>query len=221
MRSHCLRAGVVARCLVVLLLMGSASGCVGLAAQVLYMVKGEKVPAEFEGLEGKRVAVVCVAGSGNYGPGSAPSVLSQLVEAILRNQVKNIKVVRHEEVIDWIDNNDWNQMDYRDVGRGVNADMVVGLDLDGYRLHEDATMYKGRASVTITVYDMKKGGESVYRDTMPNFMFPVNGGQHVSETNEAQFQRKFLLILAQDIAKHFYAYEFKDEFARDAVLMHQ
>ncbi|MFO0872002.1 MAG: hypothetical protein U0935_25480 [Pirellulales bacterium] len=201
-------------------LLCSSSGCVGAAAHLMYILHGNKVPAEFEGLQGRRVAVVCVANSSSYDPGAAASILAQLVEAHLRQNVKNIKVVRQQEVANWIDNNDWDQMDYRDIGKAVNAEMVVGIDLDGYRLHEDATMFKGRANVTVSVYDMSKGGDSVFRRAMPNFSFPINGGQHVSETTDAQFQRKFLVVLSQDIAKHFYPYEFNDEFARDTSVIH-
>lgn len=197
-----------------------SAGCVGATAQLLYIIRGNQVPAEFDGLQGKRVAVVCVASTSSYDPGAAASVLAQLVESHLRQNVKDIKVVRQQDVANWIDNNDWDQTNYLEVGKAVKAELVVGIDLDGYRLHEDATMFKGRANVTVTVYDMSKGGDSVFRRTMPNFSFPLNGGQHVSETTDAQFQRKFLLVLSQDVAKHFYPYEFNDEFARDTTLIH-
>jgi hypothetical protein len=203
------------------LLAVSSSGCVGIASQIVYMIKGNKVDAEFDGLRGKRVAVVCVANSSDYDPGSASAMLAQTVESILRLKVKGIKVVRQDEVADWIDNNNWNQMDYRDIGRGVNAEMVLAIDLDGYRLHEDQTLFKGRANVVVTVYDMTKGGEAVFRRSKPNFSFPTSGGQHVSETTEGQFQRKFIFVLANDIAKPFYDYDFAEDFARDASLIDQ
>lgn len=203
-----------------LALLLASGGCVGLTAQILYAIKGEKVPAEFEGLAGKRVAVVCVANTSNYDPGTASSTLAQLTETILKQHVDKIKVVRQEKVADWIDNHDWNQVDYLEIGKGLQAEMVVGIDLDGYRLHEDATMYKGKANVTVSVFDIKKG-EAVFKKHIPNYMFPINGGQHQTETTEQQFQRKFLVVLAQDIAKLFYAYEFKDDFARDATMLHQ
>lgn len=200
--------------------LASSTGCIGMTAQLLYLVKGQKVPAEFEGLADKRVAVVCVASSASYDPGSAPSMLSQLVESLLRQNVDDIKMVRHDEVVDWIDNHDWDQVDYRDVGRGVNADAVVSIELENYRLHEDATMFKGRANVTVKVHDMQKKGEVLFRRSFAS-AFPISGGQHVSETDEQQFQRKFLIVLAQDISRLFYAYEFKEDFARDAAMIHQ
>ncbi len=201
-------------------LLTSSTGCVGGIAQIMYIIKGNKIPAEFDGLAGKKVAVVCVANNSNYDPTAASSILSQLVEMLLRQNVKNIKVVRQQEIANWMDNNDWDQTDYRDIGKAVNADMVLGIDLDGYRLHEDATMFKGRANVTLTVYDMAQGGDAVFRRSLPNLTFPINGGQHVSETTDAQFQRLFLTNLARDIAKHFYPYEFNDEFARDTAVLH-
>jgi hypothetical protein len=200
--------------------LGTNSGCVGVAAQLLYVIKGDKVEAEFEGLEGKKVAVVCLSNTSGFDPGSASSTLAQYVELNLRKNVKKIQMIRQQEIANWVDNNDWDRLDYRDIGRGVRADMVVAIDLDNFRLHEDATLFKGRTNWTVTVYDMSKSGEAVFRRSERNFQFPVNGGQHVSETTEDNFQRKFLLILAEDVAKHFYAYEFKEDFARDALIAH-
>jgi len=212
--------GRTALTLTMLVTLSCNAGCLGMAAQLLYVIKGDKVEAEFEGLEGKRVAVVCLSNTSGFDPGSASSTLAQYVELNLRKNVKKIQVVRQQEVANWVDNNDWDRLDYRDIGRGVRADMVVAIDLDNFRLHEDATLFKGRTNWTVTVYDMSKSGEAVFRRSERNFQFPVNGGQHVSETTEENFQRKFLLILAEDVAKHFYAYEFKEEFARDALIAH-
>ncbi|MFM8251239.1 MAG: hypothetical protein ACKOBW_06560 [Planctomycetota bacterium] len=212
------RPVLVTASLLLLLMVPAASGCIGLASQLLYVIKGDKVAAEFDGLAGKRVAVVCVANSSNYDPGSASSKLAQMVEIILKKEVPRISLIRQDRVVDWIDNNDWDQMDYRDVGRGLKAEMVVGIDLDGYRLHEDATMYRGKANVVITVFDVK-ANETVYKRHLTGYSFPSNGGKHVSETTEAQFQSVFLTELAIDIAKTFHAYEFKNDFARDASML--
>lgn len=207
--------------LVVLLLVGLVTGnagCVGGLVQLLYLVKGNKVDAEFEGLEGKRVAVVCVSSSSGYDPTSAASKLAQLVEILFRQNIKKIELVRQQEVANWIDSNEWNRLDYREIGRGLKVDRLVAIELDGFRLHDDATLYRGRTRYTVTVYDMEEGGEAVFRRSESDYQFPVNGGQHVSETSEEQFQRLFLAVLSKSIAKHFYAYEFKEDFANDAMI---
>ena len=198
--------------------LSSGSGCIGLASHLLYVIKGEKVPAEFEGLEGKRVAVVCMSGSLGSDPGSATATLARLVEVQLKRNVPKIELVRQQDIANWIDNNDWDRLSYRDIGRGVRADIVLAIELDGYRLHEDQTMYKGRTKWAVTVYDMRQGGEVLFSKKEPNFEFPINGGQHVSETTEEAFQKLFLTVLSHEVSKWFYAYEFKEDFARDALI---
>ena len=198
----------------------SQSGCVGLTAQLLYVIKGDpQIPAEFEGLEGKRVAVVCVANTSSYDPNSASTQLAHAVSGLLRKKVKKINVLRPDQINNWIDNNNWNQVDFREVGKGVNAEMVVGIDLEGFVLHEDATLYKGWASATVRVFDITRRGEKVYSFSVPNFTFPSNGGQHVTDTTDRQFQARFVVELANHIARHFYAYDVKEDFGRDATLL--
>lgn len=203
---------------VVGLLLLASTGCVGLTAQLLYVIKGDpQIPAEFPGLEGKRVAVVCVADTSNYDPSSASSQLAQGVGLLLQRKIKNIKVVRPDEVNDWMDNSNWKQLDFRDVGKGVHADMVVGIDLEGLRLREGPTLYKGHASVTVHVYDMSKRGEQVYHFNMADFTYPTNSGQHVADTSNREFQNRFIAELSNHVGRHFYPYDIKEDFAPDRI----
>ena len=54
----------------------SSLGCIGAAAQFVYLIKGAKIDAEFDGLKGKRVAVVCISSNSAYGPDSETSILA-------------------------------------------------------------------------------------------------------------------------------------------------
>jgi hypothetical protein len=197
-----------------LLALGS-TGCVGIAAQMIHVLRGNKVPAEFDGLAGKRVAVVCVANTTSYDASAASSQLAQMIEILLRQNVKDIEIIRQQDVADWIDSNDWENIDYSELGKALKAEMIVAIDMDGLRMHEDATMYRGRADVTIRVFDMSKRAATVFSRAMPNFSYPTQSGIHVSETTIAAFQRKFMNELARDVGRHFYAYEFAENFARD------
>lgn len=197
------------------LLVMSGSGCVGMTAQLIYAIRGNKVPAEFDGLRDKRVAVVCVANAASYDASAASSQLAQMVEVLLRQNVKGITLVPQQDVADWIDNNDWENIDYGELGKALKAEMIVAIDLDGLRMHEDATMYRGRADISIRVFDMSKRASTVFSRSMPNFSYPTQGGIHVSETTIAAFQRKFMTELSRDVGRHFYDYEFAENFARD------
>lgn len=195
----------------------TSTGCVGLTAQLLYWAKGgNKIEPEFKGMEEKRVAVVCVSNSASYGPNSFCSLLERRIIRALREQGEKIDAISPDEVADWIDSNDWNQMDYREIGRGVNADMVLGIDVGDLRLHEGQTLYQGHVTLTVTVYDMQDEGKVAFRRTIPDFTFPENGPRHATEMSEARFRALFVEVLGKEVARYFCPYMFEESFARDA-----
>jgi hypothetical protein len=193
-----------------------APGC-GVLATVAYLVKGNPtVPAKFSGLKGKRVAVVCLDAHSLGGPGGEADAVGKAVALTLAANVPDIKVVRQSEVADWIDSHSGELTDYRDIGRGVKSDFVVGIDLHSFNLHEGQTLLKGRARVGIKVYDMTKGnGELAYEASPKEIAWPENGARHVTE-NEANFRAIFIHTLAQKIARDFYNYEQLEDFGGDA-----
>lgn len=206
---------MMAACMVML----CTSGCVGIAAQLMYMAGMGDIPAEFEGLEEKRVAVVCVSNRSAYGSGAEAEALARMVSAILRKEVKKIDVVSHIEIDNWKDNFDWDEIDYRVVGRGVKADMVVAIDVKKLSYYEGQTLYKGCADFSVTVYDMSKGGEVAFSRDIPDFQFPQQGGRPVTDMVEAKFQKVFLTMLAQDIARSFHSYDKIENVGSDARLL--
>ncbi len=198
----------------------TSGGCIGFAAQLIHMVKGgHKIEPEYKGLKGKRVAVVCVSNSGSYGPNTFCSQLERRIIAGLREQGDKIDVVPPDSVADWIDSNDWNEMDYRQIGRGVNSDMVIGIDVGDLRLHEGQTLYQGHVTMTVTVYDMQDEGKVAFRRTISDFTFPQNGPRHATEMSEARFRALFVEVVAKQVTKFFCPYMLEEEFARDATTL--
>lgn len=190
-------------------------GC-GPVATLAWLIHGpEMVPPAFDGLKGKRVAVVCLDGRSLSGPGGEADALAQAVALRLAQRVPEIKMVRQSEVADWLDSHGDDLTDYRDVGRGVKADMVVGIDLMSFSLHEGQTLLRGRARVGVKVYDMTRGGQLVYESAPREIAWPENGARHVTE-NEANFRTLFLHTLAERISRDFYAYELAENFGSDA-----
>ena len=214
-----MRQGTILRCLcaglMAAVLIGPSSGC-SIAGAVMYFIKGNKIEARCTALEGKRVAVVCVSGAGT-GPISEGETLANRVGLLLTQNVKKIDVVSSKEVSDWRDQNNWDQIDYKSIGRGVKADMVLAIDLETFSIHDDKTLLRGRAKIKSAVYDMTNKGQLVFSDGPKEFIFPEHGAQHVIE-NELNFKRIYLDRLAKDIATKFYAYDKIDDFAQEAVL---
>jgi hypothetical protein len=125
-------------------------------------------------------------------------------------------MVRFTEIEDWMDTNDWDQIDYRAVGRGVNADMLIAIDLSSLSYYEGATLYKGKAHYTITLYNMEKGGKQVWQKSVPEFAFPAHGGRPATDMVETKFKQDFLKLVAQDIARCFHSYDKIEALATDA-----
>lgn len=195
--------------------LGCSTGCEAIS-HLSYLMNGfHPVPAKFGGLEGKRVAVVCLDANSLSGPAAEADAVAKAVALNLAYHVPDIEVVRHAEIADWMDNQEQDLTDYRDVGRGVKADMVVGIDLASFSIHEGQTLLKGRANAGVKVFDMTRGGDVVYESPAKEISWPENGARHVTE-NESNFRAIFLHTLAQKIARDFYSYELIEDYGLDA-----
>lgn len=194
-----------------------STGC-GLIANVLNVVGAGLMPPAFDGLEEKKVAVICVSNSELFGPTSTSTELAGRVNRLLASKVKKIKLVSNQKINDWIDMHDWDMVDFISIGRGVDADMVLAIDIDSLSLHDGATMFKGRADVHVVVYDMMSG-TSVFSTSPPQIEFPVTAGVPSTSTSEREFKKMFLDNLANRIARNFYAFDINEDVARDVTTL--
>ena len=194
------------------------SGCIGGIAQILHVIKGHKIPAAYNGLEGKRVAVVCVSDASAYGPDTMTYTVNKAVSIKLSQAVKNIRVVPAHEIERWIDVNGWDETDFIKIGKGVNADMVLAIEISSYSIHEGATIYKGRADITATVFDIANGGQVAYVHGPRQFTFP-EGGRPAIQSSDRQFEAFYLAKLTEHIVRQFYAHDQLETVAEDAATM--
>ena len=205
-------------CSFTILMLVTTVGCMGGLAQLLYVIKGHKIPAEFNGLEGKRVAVVCISDASAYGPDTLTDTISKLVGMKLQNDVKGIKVVPAKTVENWADQNVWDETDFSAIGKGVKADVVVGIQIADYSIREGSTLYQGRCEVTATVFDIKNDGQVTYLIGPDQFQFPEQPRPAI-QTNDRKFEAIFLAKLTEVISRRFYAYDRLDTVAEDARFM--
>ena len=197
----------------------TATGCLSTMANLINAGWGNMVPAQFDGLREKRVAVVCVSGSSAFGPSSASTTIARQVTRSLKQNVRDIQIIEQQQVERWIDENDWNQVDYLEIGQGVGADLLVAIDLKSFSLHDGQTMYRGRAEVSVTVYDPANNEEEVFHISPPQYEYPKNTGQHTADISEAEFRRKFINFVSLRIARYFYPYEVRDDYANDTLIL--
>jgi len=195
-------------------LLTACSGCSTLLTAA-YLIMPEDVPAEFKGLKGKHVAVVCkpIVELEFADAGSARE-LAGTVGALLERNVRKARVIGQQEVARWIDENAW--VDYQTVGKSLAADMVVGIDLEEFRLPEGSTLYRGRATVHVRVYDIA-AKKVVFEKRFDDFTFPTDSAIPKSDRSEPQFRGMFLQILAGKIARSFHAYDSRTSFAEESL----
>ena len=192
-----------------------ASGCREIATTLAYVFVGDDADVDFAGLKGKKVVVVCrPVASLQYRDVGASKEVARRVGELLQKNVDKIKVVSQQKVAEWTDENMWDE--YPDVGKALGADMVVGIDLTSFSTYQGPTLYQGKATASVKVFDLKDGNKVVYEEDLPQIIYPPNTPVPISEKSEADFRREFTGVLAYLIARHFYSYDTHDDFAKDA-----
>jgi hypothetical protein len=133
---------------------------------------------------------------------------------LLAEHVAKIEIVEQDEVEKWEDENNWEE--YTDIGKALQADMVVGIDLDQFSLLQGQTLYQGKASIDLAVYDMKHGRRPVYQKTLPQQLYPPNAPIPAADKSLVEFRQQFLQVLAGQIGRHFYEHDSTADFAIDS-----
>jgi hypothetical protein len=197
------------------LLLPAASGCSTLFTAA-YLFQPADVPAEFTGLRGKHVAIACrpIVELEFTDAGSARE-LASLVGAQIGSKVRRTRIIGQQEVARWVDENSW--VDYPSLGKSLDADLVVGVDLEAFRLHEGSTLYRGRATAHVKVYEVATK-KIVFEKRIDDFSFPANTAIPASDRSEAEFRGMFLQMLSQKISRCFHAYESREVFAEDSLM---
>ena len=215
-QKNCRRLGHGLLLLIAIVVLSTSSGCAAfkLASVLAYAWKGETVPAQYEGLQGKRVAVVCLSDSSMYA-----GQLSQAVEQLLESNVPKIETVPQREVYRWLDENNWNELDFSQIGEGVGADVVVAIELESLRLYDGMTMFHGQADLSIVVYDVSQQDKVLFRTDPFRFSYPNNAPLATTDMPEKQFRRLFINALSRRIATTFYGYDIHEDLAVDKTLI--
>jgi hypothetical protein len=206
------------RCLAAALMAASlllAAGC-EIFTTAAYLIIGTDVDPDYPGLKGKKVVVVCrPLALQQYRDAVPARELADQIAKDLKKNVPKITVVEQREVARWCDENNWQE--YAEVGKALKADMVVGVDLTNFSTYQGPTLYQGRATVAIKVYDMKDTSQTAWEKELPQVIYPPNIGIPISsDLSENDFRRGFVTMLGERIARHFYSHDSHADVAEDA-----
>lgn len=195
----------------------TSTGCIRQMAQLLYVIKGHEVPAKYDGLGAKKIAVVCVSDSSAYGPDTLTYTLSKYVSVKLSEGLKKTEIVSPAKIESWIDENGWESTDALALGTDLEADKVLLIEIGSYSIHDGATLYKGSTDLSCTVYDIEKDGQIAFVQGPEEYTFPKNG-RPVHQSSERQFEAFFLARLADHISRLFVKSDKMDVFAEEAIM---
>lgn len=196
----------------------SSAGCTGLAT-FMHAVGMDMIPAEYDELKHKTVAIVALTESSQYSNDVAARELSRFVGQILTSKVKNIQLVREDRIDQWRDMHGWDQINFDEIGKGVGAEKVIGIEVANLRLRDGATLYRGRSDVVVSVIDAETGNVD-YSRSLDEFTYPNIAGQYTSETTESKFRKLYLRMLAEEVARSFHRYDLNERIAEDSQIAH-
>ncbi|MCL6502925.1 MAG: hypothetical protein K6T86_09600 [Pirellulales bacterium] len=197
-----------------LLCMAAAPGCRSLFTTAVYVIRGTNTPAEYTGLNDKKVAVVCrPLQELQYSSAGACRDVAANVAALLKRHARRVKVIDPEKVERWVDEN--GMEDFVEVGRAVEADLVLAIDLESFNWLQGHTVYQGKADVLLTVHDVRDD-TILWQKRMKQVVYPTAGVAAQDYGSEDQFRREFIGILADEIARHFYPHDATLDYARDS-----
>lgn len=189
------------------LTMATQTGCVGTLAHMMWVAKGHQIPAKCTALDGQRTAVVTVAGSGFRREDDTITRLNRKVASLLAVNVPKIDLVAPEFVDRWRDDNRWDEVDYVSLGRGVNAQAVLAIDIFEFTTIEGSTTLRGKAAWKATVYQtITENGTLVFREPLTETKFPEHGSSGDID-QEDKFRGDFIEYVATTIATNFYAFD--------------
>ncbi len=188
------------------------TGCSTLGT-LAYFVNPNDIPAEFDELSGKNVAVVCnPVVELQYSDAGSARELAQLVGMNIDRNLRRTEVISQQEVARWMDENEL--LEYPELGKALDADIVVGIDLEDFRLYEGSTLYRGQASVHVQVYDVAEE-KLLFEKRLDDYSFPKDTAVPATDQSEQQFRGMFMQVLSSKIARLFYAHDSRTHFAEE------
>jgi hypothetical protein len=190
----------------------ATAGCSTLGT-LAYFVNPNDIAAEFDELAGKHVAVVCQpVVELQYSDAGSSRELAQLVGMNIERNLRRAEVIGQQEVARCMDENEF--LEYPELGKALDADLVIGIDLEDFRLYEGSTLYRGKATVHVKVYDVAEE-KLLFEKRLDDYAFPKDTAVPATDRTEQQFRGMFMQVLSSKIARIFYAHDSRTHFAEE------
>lgn len=173
----------------------------------------KKVPAEYEGLEKRNIAVIIWTDySTEMADANLRGDLARYCQKALGEHIKDVTFVSQAKVHQYqLQHIRWTDTPPDELGRKFGADMVLYLTVTQYSLTQPGHLlyHQGKLSVDAALYDLKKPRyqEKVWDKVAMIAQYP--SPEHASNApSDARATRRALLtIFSADLAECFYDHE--------------
>ena len=139
------------------------------------------IPAEFDGLDGRSVAIIIVAKESlRYEHPHLRVQLSKIIASELKKHLDDIKIVSADRIVRYQDANlDWESMDRTKLGKHFGADFVLQVTLANYamRYPGSANLYRGNIVAEAELFDASRPPQQarVWRKPEIEVSYPEEG----------------------------------------------
>lgn len=159
----------------------------------------------------KTVAVVCFAPKElKFDVDDIDASLARHVAHQLSSH--GVNVIRPGQVQAWLDSNDdWDSP--AEVGRALEVDWVIYIDLEEYSLFEKnvSNLYRGRTSAMVKVFDMNDGqGHELFKQELVS-QYPIRQPVPTSDVSYNRFKMLYMTFLSNQIGRMFYEHFTADD----------
>ena len=204
--------------------LAAASGCAGALMMPFYLIHGTEAPPihkdEVKTIpKGSRLVVICRSNLNLFGTSNPNGDISRAVTFCVSRNIKNknkkkLEWIPIDEVEEKFDEQEFNNLSFEKMGAALDADYVIGIELDSFEIHHSTQFYQGNAKVLVRLVDVKNH-ETICRDSMPNYVYPPTPVP-ISDVDEGTFQNRFVVNLAKNISTLFCPYDPHESYAVDS-----
>ena len=204
--------------------LAAASGCAGALMMRFYLIHGTEAPPvhkdEVKAIpKGSRLVVICRSNLNLFGTSNPNGDISRAVTFCVSRNIKNknkkkLEWIPIDEVEEKFDEQEFNNLSFEKMGAALDADYVIGIELDSFEIHHSTQFYQGNAKVLVRLVDVKNH-ETICRDSMPSYVYPPTPVP-ISDIDESTFQNRFVVNLAKNISTLFCPYDPHEDYAVDS-----
>ena len=207
--------------LIALLLLVQAMGCAQAFLAPIWLIKGGLVDPEFkkqvkEIPKESKMIVVARSSANLFGLDNPSRDVSYGLTLLCSNNIskkKKLKWIPYENAEAQFDSNSFSLESFAKIGQKVDADYVIGVDIDSFNTQISSQFYQGRAKAHVQLIKVETG-EILGRKTLPEYVYPPNPVP-VNDKPGPEFQKQFIAKLAGEIGTLFYPYDPHDKYALD------